>query len=565
MKESNTTPCTPGPSDTPTTQVTTEGNSLGQSVTISPPKPPEGSKIRKSEKLIVTLEPYERKKSRKYIMPGVCVPNSYNKYLHLNLNSKEIDIFETYREIIKCIGRQPKITSQNNNKLLVEVDSLEESEKLLNLTALGEVSVECSPHSSLNFSKGLIYAPELMIYSEEKLERELRDQGVLKVERMKKKINGDLVPQPNLVITFNSLSLPEMVHAAWHRYKVKQFVPRPMRCFHCQNFGHNANSCRRKDQQKPALCVNCGQDEHGICEREPECVHCGEDHPSSSNKCDVFLFEKEIQAIRVTERTTFREARMRAQSRYVRPGLTFSTVVAKCRNRLNKETKTNVLTKESRQTQKRPLSEIRCESPNIRSVRPKGNLAEMNAKNDFCAEPMSEETSCLFKEVAPTGVGASSSLEIGAADVSVPAVAGTSASLEAGAVGVTLVPAAPGASASSENGAADGTPVPAAAGTSASLEARVADVTPVPANAGTATSLEVEIVAADQPVAKEPEKKASLTTSSASGSTRKEDGFWKVQKPYNKPKGKIAPPVSSVRRNNLKVVKGNLNRKAPKI
>ena len=188
--------------------------------------------------------------------------------------------------------------------------------------------MECSPHVSLNHSRGMIFAPQLVTYSEEKLEKELADQGVIKVERIKKKVSGATIPLPNLILTFDSIRLPAKIKAAWYRYDVRQYIPRPRRCFHCQNYGHVTTSCRQNIQGKPAVCVNCGEIFHGDCSRDPHCIHCGDKHPSSSQKCDVYLFEKEVQAVRVTERISFLDAKQRVMNLHVRPGVLFSTVAA---------------------------------------------------------------------------------------------------------------------------------------------------------------------------------------------------------------------------------------------
>ncbi|XP_064115050.1 uncharacterized protein LOC135221156 [Macrobrachium nipponense] len=240
----------------------------------------------------------------------------------------------------------------------------------------------------------MIYAPQLMTYSEEKLVEELKDQGIIRIERMKKKINGVLVPLPNLIVTFNSSHLLSIEKAAGLRFKVKQYIPRPRRCFHCQEFGHMLGSCRQKLQGKPATCVKCSEPEHGICNKQARCIYCGDSHPSSSLTCDVYIMEKEIQTLRVTERITFREAKERVLNQYVILGISFSSVAA------NQRRKTNV------------------------------------TKNNVSKKPVTTCTHASLEEV-PVIVGACASLE------AVPVISGAPASLEA-------APVISGAPASSE-------------------------------------------------------------------------------------------------------------------
>ena len=336
---------TPGPHDNNSAQLTSS-SLVNDNSTMTKAKDSlsEGASSKNPVSSIVcTMEPYTtsqqrgRKKGKSVksnsnnntnnrIIPESGV--NFQKYLIVDIDDDNVDIFAVYRDIVKCCGRKPKISPQNNRKILICTESKEESEKLMNLNVIGGSSVECKPHFSLNHSKGIIYAPQLLEYTIEKLEEELKADGVVKVERMMKKIEGVLVPQAGHILTFASVKLPDVVSPAWWTYKVKQFIPRPRRCFYCQEFGHVLASCRRKQQGKDSVCVNCGKKEHGPCQNQFNCIHCGGNHPSSSKKCDVYIMEQEIQAVRVMERISFTEARTKVMNKFIRPGVSFSNVVA---------------------------------------------------------------------------------------------------------------------------------------------------------------------------------------------------------------------------------------------
>lgn len=61
---------------------------------------------------------------------------------------------------------------------------------------------------------GVIFSRDVMRYSNEKLLHELSDQGVVRVDRLQKKVDGVLVPTPTLFLTFDRLKLPEVVKLA---------------------------------------------------------------------------------------------------------------------------------------------------------------------------------------------------------------------------------------------------------------------------------------------------------------------------------------------------------------
>lgn len=67
--------------------------------------------------------------------------------------------------------------------------------------------MSCTPPKTLNFTRGVVYCKDLMIYSKEVLADKLKNQGVVKVEYIKK-INGILIPTSFPIISFNAQILP---------------------------------------------------------------------------------------------------------------------------------------------------------------------------------------------------------------------------------------------------------------------------------------------------------------------------------------------------------------------
>ena len=196
-----------------------------------------------------------------------------------------------------------------------------------------------------------------MHIEEKEIEEELKSQGVIKVVRMRKKIGEQLVPLGTLIVTFNQCRLPNFLSAGWLSLKVKPYIPSPLRCYHCQLFGHLSQKCKDRINEKPATCSNCGKEAHGTCNAIPSCVNCGEKHPSSSKNCVKFIFEKEVQAIRTLEKIPFKEARKKALEKQIKPGELFSTVLRRTKFSAEDNTNKNTasvknVTKESSPEQK---------------------------------------------------------------------------------------------------------------------------------------------------------------------------------------------------------------------
>ena len=196
--------------------------------------------------------------------------------------TRPVNCFKANKEIINICGNSPKVRPQGDGSLVIEISSPDESERLLKVTKLHGHKVSCIPHPTYNQSKGVIYAPELLTIDTEEIQSELKEQNVVTVVRMMKKVENGHIPLPTLILTFNSYRLPNIIKAGWLTFKVKPFIPSPLRCFHCQIFGHSIQNCRKKLNQEPAVCVNCGKAAHGECKDTPSCINCGGEHSASS-------------------------------------------------------------------------------------------------------------------------------------------------------------------------------------------------------------------------------------------------------------------------------------------
>ena len=164
-----------------------------------------------------------RKANMIQIFPGKYEIVSYNKFLVLRFDdlTRPVNPFEANKEIINICGNSPKIRPQGDGSLVIEVSSPDESERLLKVTKLQGHKVSCIPHPTYNQSRGVIYAPELLTIDTEEIQSELKEQNVVTVVRMKKKVENGHIPLPTLILAFNSYRLPNIIKAGWLTFKSK--------------------------------------------------------------------------------------------------------------------------------------------------------------------------------------------------------------------------------------------------------------------------------------------------------------------------------------------------------
>ena len=213
--------------------------------------------------------------------------------------------FAIAKAIQGLAGEPKQVQKLRSGDLLVEVTRKSHSDNLLKSTLFAGVPVKVEAHTSLNTSKGIIRCKQLVDCSEEELLSELSEQGVQAVKRFTFRREGTVRPSYSVLLTFSTPTLPQFIKAAYLHVPVEPFIPSPLRCFKCQEFGHHRDRCPRN-----ARCGRCGAEhEEDSCSASPRCVNCKGSHPSFSRDCPQWQHEREIQRVRVTQKVSFPEAR----------------------------------------------------------------------------------------------------------------------------------------------------------------------------------------------------------------------------------------------------------------
>ena len=210
-------------------------------------------------------------------------------------------------KIIKSnAGEVKNVSKLRSGSLLVECVRRQQSVNLLSLEKVMDIQIESSPHKTLNYSQGIIRDRDLAEISEEEICEELKPQGITKVKRFKKLVNGNLVNLNTFLLTFESPSIPKSIFVGPYSIKVNPYIPNPTRCFNCQKFGHGKNSCKGTER-----CVRCAEEGHCnfSCDKDVKCVNCGQQHMSSSKNCPAYKREKEIQKLKTEGNMSYQEAR----------------------------------------------------------------------------------------------------------------------------------------------------------------------------------------------------------------------------------------------------------------
>ena len=99
----------------------------------------------------------------------------------------------------------------DGRQLLVHFDNKAYSNNLLRAHKLIDIPVKVTPHGALNSSTCVISGKELHNMDEEDIKYKLQSQGVTKVECMKRRKDGQLVPSDSYILTINSPNIPPQI------------------------------------------------------------------------------------------------------------------------------------------------------------------------------------------------------------------------------------------------------------------------------------------------------------------------------------------------------------------
>ncbi|XP_055936621.1 uncharacterized protein LOC129966231 [Argiope bruennichi] len=260
---------------------------------------------------------------RRIVPKTLTVPNHDSFFVvkrvsEKNENFNSVSPFLVQRAFTATVGEVSSIRKMRSGDLLVEVNSKKQAQQILKLKALATIPVTVSPHTSLNYSKGVITCGELFNVPLEEISAELKHQGVTNVQQISIRRDGQILPTKHYILTFHSPTLPEFIYAGYIKLPVRHYIPNPLRCFQCQRFGHSKANCRGT-----LTCARCAEKGHDM---------------------------------KIKEALSYPEARKKILSQTPTPGLSYASAVQKsfcvnctCQNCLKNpsHSKTNTKTSDS--------------------------------------------------------------------------------------------------------------------------------------------------------------------------------------------------------------------------
>ena len=245
-----------------------------------------------------------------------------------------------------------KFTKDDKSYMSLEIPDPEANkdliEKLLKMERIGRCKVKITKDPFKNSTKGVVSDADEFFESTADviLKNLLHSKGVIDYRRLGK--------SNSYVLTFDHLTCPSELKFPQfgRRFKVREFIPAPIRCYHCQKYDHLLKNCRgKKEPSTPPICARCGEEGHSDktfiqgnlvreCTKEPNCHHCKGSHVAGNKNCPTQQEHKKVCELMVYHKITKQEAKKRVFGE--KNKMTASKVVAAGNPMLNNEAVQNL-------------------------------------------------------------------------------------------------------------------------------------------------------------------------------------------------------------------------------
>ena len=224
------------------------------------------------------------------------------------------------QQIAGIVGEGTKV-AKSRNSLRVTCTSSHNKHKLMMIKTLLTYNVVTSEpynnkdrRTNANYSREIIFGVDPDITDEE-----MAEEIGYQVERIIKKKGTSTIRTEQMILYYQH-TMPTYVQYGWRRHRVSIYIPEPVRCYKCQEYGHKAHSCRARKY----ICSICSgphevkacpvKDTHRI-EKKAVCPNCGGAHPASYRGCPKYKEAQTIKKVQTLDKISYAAAVKKVQNK----------------------------------------------------------------------------------------------------------------------------------------------------------------------------------------------------------------------------------------------------------
>lgn len=222
--------------------------------------------------------------------------------------------FTVSKSVQQNAGKISSAYNENRGMTMVlKVRNEKQAQQLKKMTKLIDgTDIVVTDHPTLNQTRVVVSCSRVIGMSEADLTEELKDQGVIGVRKFTRMVNGTRTETASMVLTIQGTVRPEYIYFGYQRCEARLYVPSPMLCYNCYEYGHSKTKCGNA-----TVCRHCSTshetttDAEGrqSCQKAAFCKNCEGRHGPGSKECPKFKQEAEIARLRTEKKISFAEAK----------------------------------------------------------------------------------------------------------------------------------------------------------------------------------------------------------------------------------------------------------------
>ena len=141
------------------------------------------------------------------------------------------------------------------------------------------------PHPELNNSKAVCHSRELYLTKIETIKSHSNPK-VKEIHQIKGSYSTS-------IITFPTPQPPDQIKIYGMTFDLEKFIEKPRQCNKCFSYMHIPAECGKQPRCNKCSDLKSNHPEQ-TCSKSPFCYMCEGDHPPTSRKCQVYLYEEEL-------------------------------------------------------------------------------------------------------------------------------------------------------------------------------------------------------------------------------------------------------------------------------
>jgi hypothetical protein len=225
---------------------------------------------------------------------------------------------------IEKVGKQLKVLCKSSSQV----------DNLVQVTKIGQLDIHATlyegPRPNKDTLNRFIIHGVPWDYEDDDI---IQQTGAEQIKRLaKRNESADNHGISSVVLAYKVSDPPTRVNVFWMSFKLYEFIPRPIRCFNCQMFGHTKNVCT-----KTAKCPRCsGNHDFHMCDNEERiCVNCKGSHSAGYRECPAYKQAAIITTIKTKQKVSYAEA-LKISKQILLPSQTSTDTRQEMINNVNK-------------------------------------------------------------------------------------------------------------------------------------------------------------------------------------------------------------------------------------